>query len=907
MILKSRLFKPPINKGYIERTRLFDILEANWHKPFHVVVAGAGYGKSILMSHWLDQLKDSYSWITLDKDCNDLRVFLAYLGESIGAQSASCSAELIQLAEAIELPDVNFIRKTLLEILNKIENPHVFVLDDYHKIENPDVHAALSSLVQHFPLRHKLVLLSRLDPQLSFDKMRAFDQVHHLDVKKLNFTTDEIHTLSSQVFSKELEEKDTRQILEITEGWVVPVRLILKAHTEGHKPDKFVFGNSLRGEQLADFLLEEVLNFETEEVKQSLMFASLFDRFSPEMIAEIMSKDDANDKFDQFWFESQLKGFLSRSLFVMPLDEKKKWYRFHELVDYFLQLRADRFITDNRKGSALDIGSRYLESKGIYTEALRLNLNYGRVSQALEIVERHRHTFINFQRFDIIDQWLELFPIETLEQHPGLLMMKIYICHLSNDVEHMIFYLARLEKLLSNSSFPPEISEAYWAEYNSMSTITAFMKGDFERALEIANMALASVSKMRTYVYGFALSFKGIILMNLGREVEARETLKEALNESERSDSILKVQNHLAMCMVEFLSGKLTALADHARLVKRTTKAAYGYSLLVMANYYLAFSNYMRNREAVVHLDESLKYKFTTRPGWIINTYYLKCLYLATQGEESKLSECIEEMENFDKLMINHDHSNDILVFKCELYLLKGDLNSAWRTSLKTSFDQKSLTHRFYCPRLTRIKLYILKGDDHLLEMAEQYILEFEKETFSSIRKINELQLKGLKSLLLYRKGEMKAALDLLRSLLQEAAKEQMIRLFTDLGDEMRKLLQELSDVGYWDEHMERVQASFEEKDELLRLKNQKIRDRELLQVFHNMSTTELEILNLISDGMQNKEISDHLRYSLGTIKTYVYNIYKKIGVKNRTKAILLFKAYKNRSTSMPIDSGLNA
>ena len=320
-----------------------------------------------------------------------------------------------------------------------------------------------------------------------------------------------------------------------------------------------------------------------------------------------------------------------------------------------------------------------------------------------------------------------------------------------------------------------------------------------------------------------------------------------------------------------------------------------------MANYYAAISHYFQNRmgKIEVYLDPPMEHKFRSRPGWILQIFFLKALYLAAECREDELLKCIEEMEEYNHALTHQDFSNEIRIMKCEFYMMQGNITKAWNISLKADFEKRGVTHRYFCPRLTRIKLLIFKGDSKHLESAKQLILEFERDSGEPQSRIFSLQLQSLKIMLLIKQEDIYAALDLLKDLLKETQKETIIRLYTDLGEEMRTLLNELNHRGEMESHFLQVLASFDERDHFMELKKQKVRLQEIFEIFNSLSSVELKILESISKGMRNKEIADDMHYSLGTVKTYLYNIYKKIEVKNRTNAILLYNDFRKSQVSI--------
>ena len=403
-------------------------------------------------------------------------------------------------------------------------------------------------------------------------------------------------------------------------------------------------------------------------------------------------------------------------------------------------------------------------------------------------------------------------------------------------------------------------------------------------------------TRNQTYVLGFCLIFKSLVLASSGRQKEAREMLENNRNEIGLEDSVLISQNLLARAFIEYMSGKLKALKYEASSTLRLANPNDFYAVFTMANYYAAVSDYFQNRLETIqkYLVPPLEHKFRSRPGWILHIIFLKGLYLAAEYREDELGKCIEEMQEYNHALTHQDFSNDIRIMQCELYILQGKITEAWNISLKADFQKRGVTHRYFCPRLTRIKLLIFKGGSKLLKTAEQLISEFENESGVPQSQILNLQVRSLRILLLAKEGDTSAALDLLKALLTDTQKETVIRLYTDLGEDMRKLLHEINDRGRWGSHLLQVLTSFDERDRFIKLKKQKVRRQEIFQIFNSLSPVELKILESISQGMRNKEIADDMHYSLGTVKTYLYNIYKKIEVNNRTSAILLYNDFKN-------------
>ncbi|MFD1314803.1 LuxR C-terminal-related transcriptional regulator [Namhaeicola litoreus] len=899
MIQRTRLVKPKMHDGYVERKRLFKLIGDNWQRPFHQIVAPAGYGKSSLMSLWLDRINDSYSWLTIDDEFNDLRIFLSYFGEFLNSNKKSLGSELSEIARSHQLPEISFLKQKVLQAISHSEPSHVFVIDDYHLIQNEDIHSLMNAIIKNFSSELKLVILSRSYVNLNFYKAEVYDQLNSIDLNDLKFLSGEIQLLSSEVFRMPVDNKTAQHIYDATEGWIIPIRLILKAYNQGIAPIEMIDGMRLQSTKMTDYLLEEVLNFESNDIQELVMVVSLLERFNLEIICLIVSSDCEKTPNEKALVMNQIKEFISRSLFIITMDQSGTWYRFHELVARFLKIRSTQFLSTKRRNEIIKTISNYLEKQKFFEEALRLNLKYDNYTPAIEILVRNRDRYLNFNRFDIIEKWLDIFPPAIVGQEPELLLMKMYLCELSSDFDCIKLYSERLKKLISQSKYSSELSDKYWAEYHCLTSVVAVYHGALDKGLEKMTLAMNLATRDQTYVLGFCLIFKTLVLTSSGRQREARLLLKSNRNEISHKDPILLSQNLVARAFVEYMSGQLKALKYEASAILKLAIPNNYYAIFTMANYYAAISDYFQNKLEKIqeYLDPPLNHKYKSRPGWILHIFYLKGMYLAAECRDDELLKCIEEMKEYDHTLSHLDFSNDIRIMQCELYILMGNIKKAWNISLKTDFQKKGVTHRYFCPRLTQIKILIFKGGSKFLKIAGKLILEFENESRIPQSQILILQIRSLKILLIAKQGDIYGAIDLLKTLLTETKKENIIRLYSDLGEEMRKLLNQINDPGQLESHLFQILKSFYEKDNFIKLKKQKARSQEIFQFFNSLSAGELKVLELMSQGMRNKEIADDMHYSVGTVKTYLYNIYKKIEVNNRTNAILLYKDYKNSSS----------
>jgi len=601
---------------------------------------------------------------------------------------------------------------------------------------------------------------------------------------------------------------------------------------------------------------------------------------------------------DHSSFQDEVQKIIDRSEFIISVDPERIWYRFHHLIKDFLNFRLVNRRSQENKNKILIAGSNYLESSEFYSEAIGLNISNGSFLSAIHIVKRNRKKFANLNRFNILQQWVELFPQEIVNENPDLLMIRIYLEELAMNFKGILIYSRQFEILLSGIDLPDDTLKTFSREHNAITSTLHLFKGDFKKTLDLLNEALKIDPVSYSYAHGYALAFKSITLVIMGKESEARKFLEVNRRSLSSRETMLHLHNDLAFSIVEFITANIQKLLALAVSTRKTARKTSNYPVLVMSDYYIAYSYYIMDELDAMefYLNEGINNPYITRPGWIIHLYYLKCLHLVAEARDTEFWQCLHELETFAQSRKPLDFSNEIYLMKAELCIRRGDLQSIQELLGKVDFDQIYMVHRYLCPRLTRIRIFILIGDSAHRNKAQELLLQYERDAKSQCNKTVLMQIWCLQSVLWTEEEDIPKALDKLRSLFRETKKENVIRLYTDAGQTMRFLLEKMDDASKTDPHFNAIMRSFKKQDQCRQKAQVTRRLNNISIVFKNLTETEKDLLELVSQGFRNKEIADKMHYSTGTVKTYLYNLYKKIEVKNRTQAILQWSEFKHHS-----------
>ena len=329
ILLQTKLFVPPKRPFLISRPHLITKLNEGLMGKLTLASAPAGFGKTTLISTWLNQLAATHktAWLSLDESDNDPVRFFAYF---IGALQTVETAVGQSLANTSQLPPAEVAMQLLLPEITAVSHPFILVLDDYHLINTPDIHKAIETLLTYSPPQMHLVIISRADPPFSLSKLRVRRQLTEIRARDLRFTPDEATEFLNQIMGLFLSPQEVSLLEKRTEGWIGGLQLA--AHSLQMEADKTAFLTAFAGDDryIADYLLEEVLASQPEAIQSFLLQSSILPRLSAPLCNAILERQDSQTILE----------FLEQSnLFIVPLDNRRQWYRYHHL---FADLLRDR-------------------------------------------------------------------------------------------------------------------------------------------------------------------------------------------------------------------------------------------------------------------------------------------------------------------------------------------------------------------------------------------------------------------------------------------------------------------------------------------------------------------------------------------------------------------------------------
>ncbi|HUV12293.1 MAG TPA: hypothetical protein VMY18_01555, partial [Acidobacteriota bacterium] len=562
-ILETKLYRQPVTSDLVVRKRLLDQLTRERHLPLTVVSAPAGYGKSTLLSNWVEICDSPSAWLSIDKEDNDPQRFLCYFLAAIRTVFPSALVKTRAFVGGPVLPPISHIVSVLQDELSQLEEPFILVLDDYHLIHERAIHDLISTFLRHPPRSPHLILATRRDPPFTLTGLRAGGKMSEIRMQDLRFTPDETAALLGKILKSELDEATSSRLEQKLEGW--PAGLRLAAISLQHRR-----GADLRIEQLRtnnyrvmDYLADEIISNQRESVRNALLATSVLDRFCAPLCDAVLAKETA--------MKGELisgKGFIghleTENLFVIPLDQQRFWYRYHHLFQQLLQNQVQAHCRPEEIATFHSRASIWLAKNGLLDEALDHALSAGDTSAAVELVARNRIELANRERWQRLDSWLSKLPRTLIEKDPRLLMAQAWVNEFQGRHFEAWTSLDRIEDLVSGISTESLEARTVLGEVNALRSQYFYHLAEGERALSCGELALANLPVECSSARGFATLLMGGSLQMIGSLGRARKLFHAALGNRSLPENIHHSRLLYGLCFLHWMEGDLASLKQAA-------------------------------------------------------------------------------------------------------------------------------------------------------------------------------------------------------------------------------------------------------------------------------------------------------------------------------------------------------
>jgi LuxR family maltose regulon positive regulatory protein len=871
-ILATKLYIPRPRPNVVSRPRLLERLNEGLHGKLTLISAPAGFGKTTLISEWVEGIEQPTAWLSLDEGENDQARFLTYLVAALQTITPVTGEGVLSALQSAQPPSMEGLLTALLNDLSAIGDPFVLVLDDYHLLDSQAIDQALTYLVEHLPPHMHLVIATREDPRLPLARLRARGDLTEVRAADLRFTPHEAGDFLNQVMGLSLSTADIARLSRRTEGWIAGLQLA--AISMQGQEDTAGFIRSFTGSHhfVLDYLLEEVLGRQSERVQTFLLRTSILDRISAPLCDAVVRDPSASGR--------ETLDYLERAnLFLVPLDNERKWYRYHHLFGELLRLRLKQSICSSTgdEGSAVAElhrrASQWYEDNGLEIEAFHHAVAAGDVERAAYLVEG-KGMPLQFRGAVIpVLRWLESLPKAVLDGRPALWVM--YASALS-----MTGQMAGVEAKLQAAEAALQGKEQDAGTRNLIGHIAA-IRALLAAARNQADTSIAQSRRALEYLHPDNLAVRtatiwklGVAYLLQGERAEAGRAFSEAVAVSQASSNlIITLSASLGLAMVQETENQLSLAAETYRRVLELAGASPQVAVcdahLGLARICCEWNDLEaaeQHGQQSLHLARQLEIIDRVVAAEVV----LARLKLAREdvaGAAARLSEAdwFARQQQFVRGM------PDVAAAQVLLLLRQGSLSAAADLA------------RLHDLPLSQARVHLAQGDPSAaLAVLEQWRQQVEAKDWKDER----LKVLALQAVALEADGEKDKAMQALHDALVLAEPAGFIRLFVDEGLPMAHLLSRALASGTMPDYIGMVLAAFEAEKQKRADTSSRPAGPPPQPLLEPLSHRELEVLHLIAQGLSNQEIGERLVLALDTVKGHNRSIFGKLQVQRRTEAI---------------------
>ena len=899
VLLATKLYLPRLQPGFLARPRLTQGLDEGLARGLVLVCAPAGFGKTALLADWVRQGRWPGAWLSLDRGDNDPARFWRHV---IAALDRMRPGTAEQLAPLLGPPPPPTFEGLVTALINEVAGQPgagelLLVLDDYHLIDAQLVHASLGFLLEHRPTALRLVLASRADPPLGLARLRGRGQLAELRAAELRFTIEEAAALLRQAVRPALPEAAVAALTVRTEGWVAGLQLASLSLRQQSDVAGFVAAFSGSHRYVLDYLAEEVLERQPDEVRSFLLETSVLERLSGALCDAVTGRAGS---------QAMLEQVERAGLFLVPLDEVRGWWRYHQLFADLLRAR----LLEQQPGQAAQLhrnAAAWCEEHGLADDAVHHAVAAGEMIWAARLIERHFDAVYNLHgEAATIQRWLSAMPADLVRSRPRLLLAQAALADASGRaeaVEGLLDDADRAPAGAADEPFEPSAGRAASMLVNVPATIAlhrcylAQLRGEAEGTVAFASRALAESGEGEWLLRSTAQGFLAVAEWLRGRLAEAERAFVSGIaGWRAAGQHTATAWGCYQLGRVQRAQGRLDGAVWTCQQALEAAAGPGPTPLPAAGPAYVGLGEvaYQRNEldTALQHVTEGIALcrRFVYTAPLATGLATLAWIQQAT-GDPAGALETIGEAERAAPGSEVTSPLNPVPAERARLLLAQGDIaaSAAWAQQRGLGADDEPSYPRE--PEYLVLARVLLARDrpGPALALLERLLTA----AVSQDRTGSVIEIRTVQALALATAGEDDAAVDALAETLTLACPQGYVRVFADEGAPMGALLGRLIAA----QRAEQAAAHGVPLGYLA----------QLLRAFggqgavegsgrdaaaavpgpaEQLTARELEILVLLAAGTPNPRIAAELVVSLDTVKKHVSHLLGKLGAANRTEAV---------------------
>lgn len=905
-IIVTKLYPPVTLGATVSRQRLLKQLGQQSLRKLTLVQSPAGFGKSTLLAQWREVLPFASAWLSLDRDDAEPARFLKYLIAALQTTQQITCEEARRCLEGSGRLAAHDVIGCLINEIVELQQPLALFLDDYHLVDRPEISAILQDLINFSPSNFYLVVASRTVPSFPVASLRAQGRVTEIGEADMRFDREEASGFFVELRGLDLSPQEVDALTGKTEGWIAGLQLATLSLQDPEHRQNFIedFSGNIR--DVADYLATEVLGQQDQDTQLFLLKTSLLERINAELAHALTGRSDS---------QAVLEALEAKNLFLVPLDNVRKWYRYHHLFREFLYARLRRELGQELKQLASAASHWFLQA-GFTEEAINYALETGDGQYAADLLEQHALSLIYDGRLPQVERWIRKVPKQI---YSSSFRLRTYHCW---ALMHMGFWqqteavldqtegdLRRLQG--SSEALPEPQAQLIQAEINVLRLANAVISDNIERAATLGAQPLPDDQEF-SYFAGTQANAMGFLCLARSELAEALAWGQKALVRHRQSGSVYgQVYAHCVMGLSLIAKGALNAALEQMDNAERLVVGELGNHAfsaamvnVIKGAILYEWNQLSRARELLV---DSLPLVEECASLEIRNLAFI-CLSRIDQAQgnfnsaqefqDRALRSYRESVIDRTRVRLSYERIRLILA-RCNNQQQASEqaLTEASRIGVDIALPLPSLERWepvAFFRALIYSRLALVEGKPESVLMALPGIQAL---TRKAGREMMALEVGLILAQAHYQAGDTQRAYACALEVLEASQREGYLRLFLDEGLNALPLWRSL--LGHLDAEsrggtllvkdcLRKILLTVDgagqaESEPQLETPNSGADADQLVEA---LSTRELAVLSLMSKGLSNKQIAEQLSVSVNTVRWHVSNILGKLDAQNRTEAV---------------------
>jgi LuxR family maltose regulon positive regulatory protein len=882
-MLVTKLHIPSNKTNLVHRTDLFEKLNNGLDKKLIHISAPAGFGKTTILSDWINQKKIPAAWYSIDKRDNDTVEFLNYFIAAIQTIEKNFGQSSLKLLNTPHRPNIDSIVGLLINDIYKIKKSFVFVFDDFHLINSMEIFDIVKFLLEHIPEQIHIIISTRSDPTLPIARLRSQNQLVELRSSDLSFSVHDISTFFNKKLKLGLSVEDIHLLESKTEGWIAGLQLTALSMQGVENMSEFIRAFTGDNRYIMDYLIEEVLNNQSEDVKNFLLHTSILEQISGSLCDALLNRNDS-----QLILESLEKS----NMFIIPLDTERNWYRYHHLFADLLQQR----LQIGRKEKVKELhnkSSLWFEKNEMFAFAIDHAIEADNFEKAIQLLDSKVADFWEFGNHGAILKYGELLANEIIEKNPNFCFYYSWILISSGKFQEAGKFLNVAENLLiqniqtkEDNSFDKELLGKISVAFTYLFSST----GKTEELFRYCKQAHENLSEKNPLWYSWVWFSYGVAYLHKGELTESIKAYKKAIKFGKKTGNLYLISTtviRLAYC--ELRLGNFNSVYKKCReLLKIVNEGGYAEMAKNEWSYAGLFSTmgyiqFMWNELGEALQNTKTAYELCKKGKDITLQFFSSLIYawvLLLTGDSKNSGKIISELD----VLINEQEIPPYLIrmlsaWKIDFYLGQKQFEKA--SDLIKTLDlgvDKNITYAYELINVSFARFLI---SQFKFDEAEKLLSQLHPLAESGNRIERLIEIKNLYATLHKISGNDEKAVTYLSESIMLAEKENLLMFFVLEGEIITELLKDFyklkstNKFGFSKKFLNKIILAIEKHEKQKKETS-----------FDGLSKREIDVLHLIAADLSNQEIADKLFVSLNTVKTHVKNIHLKLDVDSRRKAV---------------------